>query len=276
MDFKFNPTPFIFLTLATAFGLNIIASLWVGMEYWYVLVLVGCIQTIIVIAAFTPLHEAVHRVASSNRWINDGILLLSGPMFLSSPLIFKKIHLTHHARTNQGDRDPDHFVSGNHWAERWVRSFLLIFHYHIFYFQNFMRSKQERAIFYSSISILGLLILGSLVTGFLPVLALVWFIPTLVGIGFLAFLNAAWPHHPGKATNKYQNTKILLIPRPLEWLMMDQNLHLVHHLKPTLAWYQYKAYWEENREELVAKGAEVHDYRINTRKILSVLDKLGA
>jgi fatty acid desaturase len=276
MDFKFNPTPFIFLTLATAFVLNIIAGLWVGMQYWYVLVLLGCIQTVIVIASFTPLHEAVHRVASSNRWLNEAILFLSGPIFLSSPLIFRKIHLAHHARTNQEDRDPDHFVSGNHWTERWIRSFFLIVYYHIFYFHNFMRTRGERSILYSSLSILGITLLGMLISGYLPVFFLVWIAPTIAGIGFLAFLNTAWPHHPGRAVNKYQNTKILLIPRPLEWLMMEQNLHLIHHLRPTLRWYQYRAYWEDNREELAAKGAEVLDYRITTRKILSVLDKLGA
>ena len=52
-----------------------------------------------------------------------------------------------------------------------------------------------------------------------------------------------------------------MVPKALEWLLLNQNYHLLHHLRPTMPWYDYKAYWAKHRDRLLAEGAEVVDYR---------------
>jgi fatty acid desaturase len=87
--------------------------------------------------------------------------------------------------------------------------------------------------------------------------------PCFAGIGFLAFANTAWPHHPGEKTERMHNTRILLVPKLLNWLMLNQNYHLVHHLKPNVPWYDYVRYWNEHGQNLEAQGAVVSDFRLH-------------
>lgn len=218
------------------------------------------VQSLLGILMFTPLHESVHRVASKNKLLNDLIMHGTWPIFLNAPQVFKMLHLTHHAKTNQGKDDPDHFTSAQTWTGRWIKSFLLIFSYYFYAFRNFQRNPSN--IFWMGISVLAPLaaLAFSLMSPYSVALIWSWILPAFASIGVLAFINTAWPHHPGERSHKMKNTKILIVPKPLEWIMFNQNYHLIHHLRPTLPWYEYPAYWRANREKLISEGAEVLDY----------------
>ena len=138
---------------------------------------------------------------------------------------------------------------------------VLILYYYVYAFRNY--SANRRALFWMGLSMV-IPVTVLLVAIYHPlglVLSLSWFIPSFLGIGILGFINTAWPHHPGKETSKYLNTKILLVPRWLQFLMLNQNLHLIHHLRPHIPWYDYPSLYQAMRPQLLAEGAQEEDHR---------------
>jgi beta-carotene hydroxylase len=182
------------------------------------------------------------------------------PIFMNSPYLFRRVHLLHHAHVNQGEKDPDHFTQAHTLFDRWLKSFFLLSNYFVYGLKFINRDWKDRLHLMLSPGI-PILILMSL--PFIPHAAYVfwgWVAPAYVGIGFLAYANTALPHQPGIEIDRFRNTRNLRMPWILETLMWHQNLHLIHHLHPTLPWYRYKEYYRENADWLKSKGAETGVY----------------
>lgn len=256
-----NPTLIVFIGVYFSYFLTLVLAFTQTSFHPLLHPLCLIIQILLVIVMFTPLHDAVHRSAHRSSKMNAVILHSLWPIFLNAPHVFKLIHLAHHAHTNHGAQDPDHFTSAKSWTMRWVRSFFLIFYYYVYSWKFIPRTPKN--LVWMALSV-GFLVGAGVLLWFTPwaiPLFFAWFLPGILGIGILGFLNTAWPHHPGAETSRIKNTKILLVPKPLEWLLLAQNYHLLHHLRPSMPWYDYKAYWRANRDRLLQEGAEVIDYR---------------
>lgn len=210
---------------------------------------------------FTPLHDGVHFQISKNRFLNEIFLFLCWPVFLNNPFLFRKIHIQHHAKTNQGSEDPDHFTSSRLLWKRILKSFLLIFYYHWFSLKR-IRNPKDLAHWVASVIFPILLFNLALVLIHSYGLAIImsWILPTYVGVGFLAYANTAWPHHPARDSSRYRNTRNTYVPWIIQFVMLNQNLHLVHHLKPNMPWYQYPEYWRKNEHKIRREGAQVVTY----------------
>lgn len=258
-----NPTLLLWGALTAAFGLGLGVSFKMG-ENWGILgwTLMMVLQMLWVVVAFTPFHEATHGIASRNKKLNELVLLGCTPFFLGDPGLFREIHITHHARTNQEDEDPDHFTSAPTLAGRWFRSFLLFGYYHLFVWTRL--KLKNRALYYRSLISplipVALVVVAGL-AGHLQWVLAAWVIPSLLAAGVLSFVNTAWPHDVGGVSDRFGNTRVHLLPAWAQALMCNQNLHLVHHLQPTLPWWKYGAVWESHREKWIAQGARVVDYR---------------
>jgi len=256
-----NPSLIVFTGVLSLYIFNLVAGLAVEEFNVWLHIPLFVLQVLLSILMFTPLHDAVHKTANKNRLVNELMMHGTWIFFLNAPMVFRKIHLAHHAHTNQGEDDPDHFTSANTWLGRWLKSFLLIFSYYNYAIRKFKRTPENFFWLGSSFMVLVIAYLSLFIVDNPLQLLFVWQLPAFVGIGFLGFLNTAWPHHPGKDASRYGNTKILKVWKPLEWLLLYQNYHLVHHLRPQLPWYRYTSYWKEHQEEILAQGAEILDYR---------------
>ena len=64
------------------------------------------------------------------------------------------------------------------------------------------------------------------------------------------------PHHPFDRTERYLNTRISLWPGG-GVLMLQQNLHLMHHLWPSVPFYNYGRLYRRLRPTLIAKGSRI-------------------
>lgn len=263
MSRKFNPTLAVFFICFSVFALTCAAGIvyyplsfeWIAFLFF--------IQVIAVFVMFTPLHEAVHFIASKNRFLNEMVIWGTWPLFINYTYLFRKIHLSHHAKTNQGLDDPDHFTAHRHLSMRWLKSFLLIFYYYDYSLRHYGKNAKEWAMMLVSVFSLVGLTIASMIGPYSSVILSLWLLPSIVGTGLLAFANTAWPHHPGERSDRIHNTRILVVPKLLQWLMLNQNYHLVHHLKPNVPWYDYPKYWAEHAENLEAQGAQVGDFRLN-------------
>ena len=87
-------------------------------------------------------------------------------------------------------------------------------------------------------------------------MAFLLFIPTRVAALILPICFSWLPHHPFDRTERYLNTRISL------WtgggvLMLQQNLHLMHHLWPSVPFYNYGRLYRRLRPALIAKGSRI-------------------
>jgi fatty acid desaturase len=78
-------------------------------------------------------------------------------------------------------------------------------------------------------------------------------------------VNTAWPHHPARDASRYRNTRNTYLPWFGQLLLFNQNLHLVHHLKPNLPWYKYPEYLAQHEYELRRQGSQTIQYTSRAR-----------
>jgi beta-carotene hydroxylase len=75
----------------------------------------------------------------------------------------------------------------------------------------------------------------------------------MVGVTLGLFFDYL-PHRPFLSRNRWQNARIYP-GRTMNWLIMGQNYHLVHHLWPSIPWFEYKPVYEATKPLLDAKGS---------------------
>lgn len=258
--YRVNPTVLLFLgTQLGFFGVVSLGFIWDPSSIHPLFKsLLFVFQVLLIVIAFTPLHESTHKIASKKHWLNEFILIGNSPMFVTNSLLFRYVHIRHHAHTNDPELDPDHFTAGKTLFERWVRSFLLLFSYYGYGFKFLWEyhKKHPSSLILAFSCPIAVFVFGAL-TGHLEWVLISWMLPSFIGTGILGFINTALPHHPGKNRERMKNTRNFYVPRWLQWVMLNQNLHLVHHLRPDLPWYKYVDFWKANCEKLLAQGAEV-------------------
>lgn len=202
---------------------------------------------------FTVLHDASHYSISSHRWVNVAFGRVA--MLFVSPLIsfksFSFIHIEHHRNTNDGDSDPDHFVSAAPWWQLPIRFPAMDVPYIGFLIRNLRRRPRTEILETVALMTVSVtVIVAAALTGQLWTLALIYLIPERVAMFVLAWWFDWLPHHDLEDTqrdNRYRATRNRV---GSEWiltpLLLSQNYHLVHHLHPSVPFYRYVAAWRRN------------------------------
>lgn len=213
---------------------------------------------------FTVVHDASHYSISSQRWVN--VALGRVAMFFVSPLIsfksFAFIHIEHHRNTNDGESDPDHFVTAAPWWQLPVRFPLMDLPYVSFLVRNVGRRPRSEILETVALMTISVSAIGSAaVTGHLWTLALIYLIPERVAVFLLAWWFDWLPHHGLEDTqreNRYRATRNRV---GSEWiltpLLLSQNYHLVHHLHPSIPFYRYVATWRRNEAGYLDRGSAI-------------------
>ena len=81
-----------------------------------------------------------------------------------------------------------------------------------------------------------------------------WFGPALmVGVTLGIFFDYL-PHRPFRSKNKWINSRVYP-GKFLNILIMGQNYHLIHHLWPSIPWFEYKIAYEKTKPLLDMKGS---------------------
>jgi fatty acid desaturase len=74
---------------------------------------------------------------------------------------------------------------------------------------------------------------------------LAWVLPG-ISLGLLrAFIEHRWGDRPGERTASVESNWFFGL------LFLWNNLHIVHHLYPTLSWFEIPGFWRRNREKLL-------------------------
>ncbi len=199
----------------------------------------------------TVIHDACHKAAHPNKWINQimghGAAILLG---FSFP-VFTRVHLQHHSHVNDPKNDPDHIVST--FGPVWLIAPRFFYHEYFFFQRKLWRKYElmqwgiERGIFIS-------IVIAGIKFNFMNVIYNLWFGPALmVGVTLGIFFDYL-PHRPFLARNKWKNARVYP-SRIMNILIMGQNYHLIHHLWPSIPWFEYKPAYEKTKPLLDFKGS---------------------
>lgn len=200
------------------------------------------------------------------RWLND-VVGWEGALGLGYnwPALMRT-HVVHHARTNT-DEDPDIWVKGG-FAELILKALVggIVQTLPLFLLRYIsppdyklqaahLRGTEETQADAVTMTVL-LLLVASLVTGhFLDWLFLL-FIPTRISTVMLAVYFQWLPHHPFDHTERYRNTRISLWPGA-GTITLGQSYHLMHHLWPSVPFYNYGRFYRRMHATLIAKDSRI-------------------
>lgn len=199
----------------------------------------------------TVIHDASHNSAHKNRIINAALGHGSALMLGFAFPVFTRVHIQHHAHVNDPDNDPDHFVSTG--GPLWLIAARFFYH-EIFFFKRRLWKKYELLEWFLSRLFVITIVAISIHYDFLGYILNFWFSPALVvGLALGLFFDYL-PHRPFQERNRWKNARVY--PSPiLNLLILGQNYHLIHHLWPSIPWYNYKPAYEVMKPLLDAKGS---------------------
>ncbi|MEC8050194.1 MAG: fatty acid desaturase [Myxococcota bacterium] len=254
MGFVAYPTIVLLVGALTLWGLNVYAFLSGIIPLW-----LGAIFTVLCgYISFTPFHEATHGNISGkthNHWLDTICGWLAGLPFWAPYTAFVLVHLTHHANTNDPEKDPDYWVFSSNPLGVFLRTLMVYPNYavHIFYKipkrrRRVLRTQIEMLIYLSMLGV-GICQLEIYFAGVGEALLLAWILP-----GFLTHCSLSWtldylPHWPHKERARYGQTRVLE-GKGLGILLLGQNLHVVHHLYPHVPFYRYRPVFEAIKPKL--------------------------
>ena len=222
------------------------------------------LTTVLLYLAFTVAHEAGHgNISHEVTWLKPVERLMGWTVtvpFLIIPFgLFAKIHDYHHAFTNDPDRDPDHWVSGNNFRSANFRAFTLALNYIYLASTRFrddpvIAQTHKSSLLYYAVTLT--ISLWLILSGYGTELLMIGIIPAFLTSYVLGMLFDWIPHIPTNQQGRYQNTRSYLFPG-LKYLTLGQNYHHIHHLYPRVSWYNYARVFDVVRPELEAKNSPI-------------------
>lgn len=222
------------------------------------------LMTLTVALQSSLVHEVLHGHPTRNALVNEAFVFL--PIGLVWPFRrFKTLHLRHHADERLTDPldDPESYYKALWMHEdlpRWMQALLRV--------NNTMAGRFVLGPWLSSIGFvvddvrqmlagdgairkawllhgIGLAVVLPVVEfGFGMPLWLYALVPAWFGQSLIAirtFAEHQWSEHPEGRT-------VIVERSPLSFLFLNNNLHFVHHKKPTVAWYKLPKLFREDRE----------------------------
>ena len=230
-------------------------------------------------AHYTLVHEAIHGnvVASpkSAAWINTVVGWIGALGMGAGWPALQRTHVLHHSHTNT-ERDPDISVKGTFaqllrkWLVMVPMSLLPMFALRFISAERYKRlgtilSPAEIAQV-SAVTVFTLALLGAAVaTGHVVDWLMLWFLPTRLGVLALNIFFQWLPHHPFDRTERYLNTRISLWAGGT-FLLLQQNLHLMHHLWPSVPFYNYARLFRRLRPVLLVEGSRIEGLMVGPRR----------
>jgi beta-carotene hydroxylase len=200
----------------------------------------------------TVIHDASHNVAHSNRVLNAALGHGSALLLGFSFPVFTRVHMQHHANVNDPENDPDHYVSTG--GPLWLIP-VRFFYHEVFFFKRKLWRKYELLEWFLGRAAVAVIVFLGWKYGFLGYIFNYWFSAAgVVGLALGLFFDYL-PHRPHVERDRWKNARIYP-SRVMNWLIMGQNYHLIHHLWPSIPWYYYQSAYYAVQPLLDQKGCD--------------------
>lgn len=232
------------------------------------------ILAIVSYAHYTLVHESIHGNVVARPgfgWVNTLVGWIGSLGLGAGWPALQRTHVLHHSHTNT-ERDPDISVKGSlprlilRWARGLPMSLAPMAVVRLISKEGYARLKgvfsNADIAQVSAVGVAVLISLGvSIATGHFVDWLCLWFIPTRIAILILNIFFQWLPHYPFDRTDRYGNTRISLWAGGT-FLTLQQNLHLMHHLWPSVPFYNYARLYHALRPVLIEEGSPIQGFGV--------------
>lgn len=228
------------------FALNTAAICWLA-DGWYCagfVLLQGCF----LVGMLELTHQAVHRRFVLAPAINEWVGSLAAALIGLNLTAYRHFHLEHHRHTCD-ESDPEGLLYAGSPATRWFWLGAPIAHLVVDWEINGLASRyvpaSRRTEWMKSNGFMALVLVGLLVwAAFSPRSFLLAYVVPMCLFGWIDFLfsqaeHFAAPVRPVDARINVANVTLdVRLPRWLSHLLLNRNLHRVHHVWPRTRWFE--------------------------------------
>jgi fatty acid desaturase len=216
-------------------------------------------------------HEIIHGHPTRSRVVNDALGWPPLSLWLPFP-VYKSSHLQHHRDERLTDPldDPESFyVTESNWAglPGWLRALLRFnqtlagrllvgpaFMIGFFLLAEWDRvvanTENRRQIWTLQAVLVAVVLFWVVVICGMPLW--LYLLAFVYAGGALTRIRSFAEHR--FADRPEERTAIVEDGGPMALLFLNNNLHVLHHLRPTIAWYQLPALYRAHRDALVARN----------------------
>lgn len=227
-------------------------------------------------AHYTLVHESIHGNIVQDRRLAWVHILIGwyGSLVLFTPFpLLERTHKHHHSFVNTG-KDPDIYVKMSFarlllrnlisWALQLIPVRLLqmllpeSLRHRGYLSADAIMSRSERVQYHSANWLWVAILWGLVFAGFGWEVAALFYLPLLIALNMLVIMFQWLPHHPFTETGRYtatRNTGVSVLNMFFLW----QNWHLMHHLWPSVPFYNYERLYHRLQPVLEEKGARHHE-----------------
>ncbi|MFN8392045.1 MAG: fatty acid desaturase [Bdellovibrionota bacterium] len=224
---------------------------------------------VVMTTGYGIIHEAEHNLLHENRFLNNGIGVVTAFFFPAPYHLLRQGHLGHHMRNRSDDEAFDYYFEGDNpiwkfmqlygtmvgcfWIVAFLSNFLAVFYPRAFDPKSISFDRPSQA-FLETLNpkyTRWIQLEAFLIICFHTTLILVFQIPishwlaVLFGFGFL-WSAMQYVHHYGTVRDVRRGAKNLRTLSFLDLMWLNHNWHLNHHMQPTVPWiYLPKLYPEE-------------------------------
>jgi beta-carotene hydroxylase len=236
---------------------------------WLVILPLGYI----VFAYYTLVHESIHGNivrATKYAWVHSAIGWLGAINMMTSYPGLRRIHLLHHQHTNTDD-DPDYTLChGPLWKSigrvLMLRTLLLLplpvvrlIPAAAYSMKKAMMTPKEMQTHAIALTTMQLAFWLAVMFGHAQIALLLYWVPVMIGLVLLNIFFQWMPHVPFDKTDRYGNARVSDWPMG-HWILLGQNLHLGHHLWPSVPFYNYRRLNDRLIPQFQSAGARLEGF----------------
>jgi beta-carotene hydroxylase len=265
------------LVLALVLPASFVAIVTLGLTGRAPLWACAAILSLVSYAHYTLVHESIHGNVVADKpafaWVNTVVGWIGSLGLGAGWPALQRTHVLHHSHTNT-ERDPDIFVKGTlaqllvKWAVGVPLNLIPLGLMRLIAPARFERLRRVLSVSdiiqVSAVGVATLALLAaSLATGHFMDWLFLWFIPTKIAVLILNIFFQWLPHYPFDRTDRYGNTRISLWAGGT-FLTLQQNLHLMHHLWPSVPFYNYGRLYRALHPVLIEEGSRIQGFGVGS------------
>lgn len=263
------------LLLAGCYAVWAVATIWLAD---YSLLLAITVLTVLIALHSSLTHEMVHGHPFRTEWLNELLVFPCLSLFVPYRR-FRDLHLAHHedsVLTDPYDDPESNYMDPDVWdtLPNWVKV-VLRFNNTLFgrlivgpavglvaFLNSDIRAMRDgvwSVTFAWLLQVPSLaLVLGWLIWVEMPI----WAYLLAAYAGFSILKIRTFLEH--QAHERASGRTVVIEDRgPLAWIFLNNNLHVVHHMHPKVAWYRLPGLWDMNKEKYLTRNGGYH-YRSYT------------
>ncbi|MBI3551112.1 MAG: fatty acid desaturase [Elusimicrobia bacterium] len=207
--------------------------------------------------SFTLWHECVHKTVSKSEdvclWLGRLVAFLSLYPGYGS---LRRVHLLHHKYQGDPQKDP---IYPRVQCPPWRFPFLLAWTTLVDPLPPYPEKRltaEERAADWIQYGLVAVLSGVFVHEGWGPAFLAAWVLPRVVIFPVHTFYVCYLPHS-GHGKRLYETFRVVLRNPFTRYLTLYHCYHGLHHVWPTIPWYEYHATFRARRKELEARGVEI-------------------